>query len=136
MQNHRFNRLVAAGAVGLAGLVSMATLPAASASATGSSINISQPCGTNVVNLQAQTEDTGLVSVDFGVDMAQPIAGVPWKVKEARNGKIFVSTTVKTTSDGSFSITRTLPPVPGTSTFTASAVDMLTGQTCSISGSM
>jgi len=68
--------------------------------------------------------------------MARHTAGVPWNVKETRNGKIFVSTTVKTISDGSFSITRALNPMAGANTFVAYAVDTRTGKTCSITGSL
>ena len=137
MQDHLFNRLIATGAVGLAGLALAAALPAASASAATNSVNITRKCGgTSVANLQVQREDTGQLSVDFGVDMAQHTAGVPWKVKETRNGKMFVSTPVKTIADGSFSITRALKPVAGTNTFVAYAVNTRTGQTCSITGSL
>ena len=136
MQSHRLNRLVATGAAGLTGLVLVAALPAASASAAANSVNSSRKCGTSVAKLQVQREDTGQLSVDFGVDMAKHTAGVPWKVKETRNGKIFVSTTVKTISDGSFSITRALKPVAGTNKFVAYAVNTRTGQTCSITGTL
>jgi hypothetical protein len=136
MNNHRFNRLVTIGAAGLAGLVLVAAVPVASASAATNSINISRNCGSNVANLQVQREDTGQLSVDFGVDMAKHTAGVPWKVKQTRNGKLFASTSTKTIADGSFSITRALQPVAGTNTFIAYAVNTRTGQTCSVSGSL
>ncbi len=71
MQNHRFNRLIATGAIGLAGLGLVAMLPAASASAAPSSFNVNRNWGTSVANIQVQREDTGLLSVDFGVDMAK-----------------------------------------------------------------
>ena len=126
MQSHRLNRLVATGAAGLAGLVLVAALPAASASAVANSVNVTRKCaGTSVANLQVQREDTGQLSVDFGVDMAKHTAGVPWKVKETRNGKMFMSTPVKTISDGSFSITRALKPVAGTNAFVVYAVNTL-----------
>ena len=134
MQNHRFNRIIATGAIGLAGLGLVAMLPAASASAAPSSVNINRNWGTNVANIQVQREDTGLLSVDFGVDMAKHSAGVPWKVTITRNGKLIASTTARTISDGTFSITRVLTPVPGTNTFVAHAVDTLTGQAWSITG--
>ncbi len=111
MQNHRFNRLIATGSIGLAGLGLVAALPVASASAAPSSVNIDRHWGTSVANIQVQREDTGLLSVDFGVDMAKHTAGVPWKVTMTRNGKLFASTTVRTVPDGSFSITRVLTPV-------------------------
>jgi hypothetical protein len=134
MQNHRFNRLIATGALGLAGLGLVAVLPVTAASAAPSSVNINRNWGTSVANIQVQREDTGLLSVDFGVDMAKHGAGVPWKVTITRNGKLVASTTAKTISDGSFSITRVLTPVPGTNTFVARAVDTLTGQAWSITG--
>ena len=136
MNNHRFNRLVTVGATGLAGLVLVAAVPAASASAAMNSTNITHNCGTNVANLQVQREDTGQLSVDFGIDMAKHTAGVPWRVKQTRNGKLFDSATVRTIADGSFSITRALDPVAGTNTFVAYAVNARTGQTCSITGSL
>jgi hypothetical protein len=134
MQNHRFNRLVATGAVGLASLGLLAVLPAAYASAAPSSVNVNRNWGTSVANMQIQREDTGLFSVDFGVDMAKHGAGVPWKVTITRNGKLFASATARTISDGSFSITRVLKPVPGTNTFVAHAVNTVTGQAWSITG--
>ena len=137
MQSHRLNRLVATGAAGLAGLVLVAALPAASASAATNSVNVTRKCaGTSVANLQVQREDTGQLSVDFGVDMAKHTAGVPWKVKETRNGKMFVSTPVKTISDGSFASLGALKPVAGTNAFVVYAVNTRTGQTCSITGSL
>ena len=137
MQSHRLNRLVATGAAGLAGLVLVAALPAASASAATNSVNVTRKCaGTSVANLQVQREDTGQLSVDFGVDMAQHTAGMPWKVKETRNGKMFVSTPVKTISDGSFSITRPSSRWPGLTPLCVYAVNTRTGQTCSITGSL
>ena len=135
MQDNRFSRFVATGAAGLIGLASVAALPSTSASATASSVNINRSCASgSVANLQVQREDTGQISIDFGVDMARHTAGVPWKVKEARNGKVFVSTIVRTISDGSFSITRTLGRLAGTNTFVAYAVNTQTGKTCSITG--
>jgi len=134
MQNHRFNRLIATGAIGLAGLGLVAAFPAAAASAAPSSVNINRNWGASIANIQVQREDTGLLSVDFGVDMAKHTAGVPWKVTMTRNGKLFASTTVRTISDGSFSITRVLTPVSGTNTFVARAVNTRTGQAWSITG--
>jgi hypothetical protein len=136
MQNHRFNRLFATGAISLAGLGLVAALPAASASAAPSSVDINRHWGTSVANIQVQREDTGGLSVDFGVDMANHSAGVPWKVTITRNGKLVASTTARTIADGSFSITRVLTPVPGTNAFVAHAVNTLTGQAWSISGTL
>jgi hypothetical protein len=49
MKNHRFNRLVTAGATGLASLVLVAAVPAASASAATNSTSITHNCGANLV---------------------------------------------------------------------------------------
>lgn len=137
MSTRRITRLVTAGALGLAGLGTFALVPVASASAATPSININARCsGTSVSNLQAQREDTGAVSVDFGVDMARHTAGIPWKITESRNGTGFVSVTVKTVTDGSFSVTRVLSPLAGTNTIAARAVNAKTGETCSITGSL
>ncbi|HEY5109979.1 MAG TPA: hypothetical protein VII96_10265 [Acidimicrobiales bacterium] len=137
MSTRRITRIVTAGALGLAGLGAFALVPVASASAATPSININAKCsGTSVSNLQVQREDTGAVSVDFGVDMARHTAGVPWKVAEGRNGTGFVSATVKTVKDGSFSVSRVLSPLAGTNTIVASAVNAKTGETCSITGSL
>ncbi len=82
-------------------------------------------------NLQVQREDTGQVSVDFGVDMARHTAGVVWKVKETRNGTAFVNRTVKTISDGSFSVSNLLAPNK-TNHIVATASNPKTGETCTI----
>lgn len=137
MTTRRITRLVTAGALGLAGLGTFALVPVAMASAATPSINKNSTCsGTSVSNLQVQREDTGAVSVDFGVDMARHTAGIPWKVTESRNGTGFVSVTVKTITDGSFSVTRVLSPLAGTNSISASAVNAKTGETCSIAGSL
>jgi len=86
-------------------------------------------------NLQLQREDTGQISVDFGVDMARHTAGVAWKVKETRNGVAFVNGTTRTIADGSFSISSLLSPKP-VSHIVATASNPKTGETCSISASI
>lgn len=137
MSNHRVTRFIASGAIDLAGIASIAVVPVAAASAAGNSVVVNAKCsGTSMSNLQIQREDTGKLSVDFGVDMARHVAQVPWKVTETQNGTTFVSTVQKTIADGSFSITRVLNPMAGTNTIAATAVNTKTGESCAISGSL
>ena len=69
--------------------------PAHAATPTGVVVN--RHCSnTSLGNLQLQREDTGKISVDFGVDMARHTAGVTWKVKETRNGVVFVNRSTRT----------------------------------------
>jgi hypothetical protein len=108
-----------------------------SASTTLSAVNVTRHCtGSSMSNLQVQREDTGKLSVDFGVDMAKHVAGVPWKVVEVHNGATFVNATVKTISDGSFSLTRLVVPTAGTNAFVAMAINTVTGETCTIKASI
>lgn len=137
MTTNRISRLILVGAVGAAGLGTLVALPVTQAGAAASSININARCsGTSVANLQVQREDTGKLSVDFGVDMARHTAGVPWRVTESNNGSVFVSTTTKTISDGSFSISRLITPKAGTNTVVGKAVNLVTHETCKITGSL
>jgi hypothetical protein len=138
MTQNRLTRLIATGAAGLAGLGAALAIPAVSASAaTTNPININAKCsGTSVANLQVQREDTGKLSIDFGVDMARHAAGVRWGVAATDNGTLFVYQTVNTISDGSFSVTRIIAPKPGVNTIRAWAVNPSTHETCSISGSV
>ena len=87
-------------------------------------------------NLQLQREDTGKLSVDFGVDMARHTAGVAWKVKGTDNGTALFATTMHTISDGSFSITRVVTPKAGVNHIVAIAANPATGETCSLSASI
>ena len=87
-------------------------------------------------NLQLQREDTGKLSVDFGVDMARHTRGVAWKVKGTDNGTAFFATTMHTISDGSFSITRLITPKAGVNHIVAIAANPATGETCSLSASI
>src|SRR5665213_2453678 len=117
MTSHRMTRIIAGAATG--------------------SVVVNTKCsGTSVANLQLQRADTGKLSVDFGVDMARPVAGVPWKVKAKDNGTTFVNTTKLTISDGSFSVSRVILPAAGTNTVVGHAVNTLTGETCTITGSI
>ncbi len=134
MSHRRIVHFVISGAIGVAGLGSVAAIPVAAASAATGSVTVDAKCsGSSVGNLQVQREDTGKLSVDFGVDMARHTAGVSWKVTESDNGSVFVTSVARTISDGSFSITRLIAPKPGTNAVVAKAVNPLTGETCKIS---
>ena len=133
MSHRRISHLVVPAVIGLATIASATAIPVASAAAATSSVNVNARCsGSSVSNLQVQREDTGKLSVDFGVDMARHTAGVPWKVVQKDNGTVFANGITKTISDGSFSITRVIAPKPGTNTITATAKNALTGETCTI----
>jgi len=139
MSNRRITNLIAAGVIGAAGLGTLAVLPAAHAGAAtrSGSVNINVKCsGSSVANLQVQREDTGKLGVDFGVDMARHKAGVPWKVTLSDNGSVFVNTTVRTISDGSFSVSPSINPKAGTNTIVGKAVNLVTHETCTIKGSL
>ncbi len=137
MTTNRISRLILVGAVGAAGLGTFAVLPATQVGAATSSININAKCsGTSVADLQVQREDTGKLSIDFGVDMARHTAGVPWKVTVSNNGSVFMNTTTKTISDGSFSISRLIAPKAGTNTVVGKATNLVTHETCKITGSL
>ena len=112
-------------------------MPVATAGAATPPVNITAKCsGTSMVNLQLQREDTGKLSVDFGVDMARHRAGVQWRVTETDNGTTFVSKTAKTIRDGSFSITSLLTPQAGLNTVTGTAVNATSGETCTLTASI
>jgi hypothetical protein len=104
--------------------------------ATPTPVNITRHCTkTSMVNLQLQREDTGQISVDFGVDMARHQPGVTWKVKETRNGVTFVNRTARTIADGSFSISSLLTPRP-VNHIVATATNPTSGETCTISATL
>jgi len=137
MTSHRMTRIIAAGAIGAAGMGAVVALPTVQAGAATGSVVVNAKCsGTSVANLQLQREDTGKLSVDFGVDMVRPVAGVPWKVSAKDNGTIFVSTTKLTISDGSFSVSRVILPAAGTNKVVGHAVNTRTGETCTVTGSI
>ena len=138
MSQNRLTHLIAAGAVSLAGLGAALAIPVVSASAaTTNPININAKCsGTSVANLQVQREDTGKLSVDFGVDMARHAAGVRWGVGATDDGTLFVFQMVKTISDGSFSVTSVITPKPGVNTIVATAGNPVTHETCTVRGSL
>ena len=136
MSNDRLSRLVIAAAVAGGGLA-VAVLPATTAGAATPPVTVTVKCsGTSTANLQLQREDTGRLSVDFGVDMARHKAGVQWKVTETDNGTTFVSTTDKTIRDGSFSITRLLVPAAGANTVVGTATNPVTGESCTVHGTV
>ncbi len=78
--------------------------------------------------MQIQREDTGRLSI--GVDMAPHHAGVLWKVTVTNNGHVVVRMTTPAQIDGSFSITRHVAPVLGTSHLVFRARNLTTGETC------
>ena len=136
MSNRTFTRLIVAGAIGTGALAAVTTLPAVQAGAAGAPVNVTLKCsGSSMVNLQLQREDTGKVSVDFGVDMARHKAGVQWKVAETNNGTTFVNKSVKTIRDGSFSITSVLAPA-ASNAVVGTAVNPASGESCSISATV
>ena len=137
MTSHRMTRILSAGAIGAVGLGALVALPTVQAGAATGSVVVNAKCsGTSVANLQLQREDTGKLSVDFGVDMARHTAGVPWKVTAKDNGTTLVNTTKLTISDGSFSVSRVILPAAGINKVVGHAVNTRTGETCTITGSI
>jgi hypothetical protein len=127
-------RRIAIIAIPVVATVGAGTAPfISSASAAGAARTVvaSGHCSrTSTYSLQVQREDTGQISVDWGVDMTAHVAGVAWHVTEVNNGKVFVNQTKRTAPDGSFSITRLLAP-QNTTTITATATNPATGERCS-----
>jgi len=112
-------------------------LPAGAAAATPPPVIVNGHCtGSSLSNLQLQREDTGKLSIDFGVDMATHAAKVPWKVNETDNGATILSVTRSTIADGSFSVTKMINPQPGSNAVTATAVNAKTGERCTLSASI
>ncbi len=111
-----------------------AALPAHAA--TPATVIINRRCTkSSLSNLQLQREDNGRISVDFGVDMARHIPGVTWKVKETRNGVVFVNGTTRTIADGSFSVSRVLAP-QSLNHIVATASNPATGESCTIGATL
>ncbi len=120
--------LLAAGGV-------MSGTPAGAATPT--QINVNAKCSkTSWANLQVGREDTGKLSIDFGVDMAAHRAGVVWKATVTDNTSSVFSGTVKTISDGSFSVTRLVTPSAGPNKVTGKATNLSTGETCTVTGTL
>ena len=132
-------RTIAALAAAMTLGTTAAGVGAAAAAAPGprASINKTASCTKgSLANLQAQREDTGKLSVDVGVDMSRHASGVPWKVKVTDNGKTLANATVRTISDGSFSITRTLKPIAGKNHIVFTATNLRTGERCVMNGTV
>ena len=91
---------------------------------------------TSWANLQVQREDTGKLSIDFGVDMAVHKAGVVWKAKITDNATTVYSGLPKTIADGSFSVTRVIAPQAGANHVTGTASNPATGETCKVSATL
>jgi hypothetical protein len=105
--------------------------------ATPSAVVVNGHCSKgSLSNLQVQREDTGQLSIDFGVDMAAHTPGVAWKVGVTDNGSLVAATTVRTISDGSFSITRLIPPKPGVNHIHALAINPATREWCYLTASI
>lgn len=127
--------LIALPAVVTLGTLSVA-LPARAATPSTAAVVMNGHCTSgSLSNLQIQREDTGQISVDFGVDMARHSRGVTWKVKETRNGVVFVNRTTRTISDGSFSVSTLLPP-KSVNHVVATATNPKTGETCTINATL
>jgi hypothetical protein len=129
--------------LGLASTLSLGLAAAgASAASAGSkpgasSVNLTAACSKGSLgNLQVQREDTGKLSIDVGVDMARHAAGAPWRIKATDNGTTVARGTVRTISDGSFSITRLIEPVKGANHVVFYATNLRTGETCKLGGTV
>jgi len=127
--------LAVAGAISLAAVAAGASVAAASPKVAP--VNNSTKCTKSTVgNLQIQREDTGQLSIDMGVDMTRHLSGVPWKVKAYDNGSLIANTTMRTVSDGSFSITRLISPKAGSNHVVFYATNLRTGETCKLNGTV
>jgi hypothetical protein len=130
-------RRILPAALGLGASAAIALAPWTVASAAPTNVVVNGHCtGTSVDNLQVQREDTGKLSIDFGVDMARHVKGVAWSVHETDNGTAFVSKTVYTLSDGSFSITRAITPSSGSNTIVGTATNPKSGESCTLSATV
>jgi hypothetical protein len=128
--------LAVAGAMSLGAAAAGASVAAASPKVS-SVVNTSAKCTKGSVgNLQVQREDTGQLSIDMGVDMSRHVSGVPWKVKAYDNGSLIANATVRTVSDGSFSITRLISPKAGSNHVVFYATNLRTGETCRLNGTV
>ena len=127
--------------VALAGSMSLglaaigATAAGAATRPKASSVNLTAHCSKGSLgNLQIQREDNGKLSIDVGVDMTRHSSGVPWKMRVTDNGTTIANATVRTISDGSFSVTRLLEPKAGANHVVFYAKNLRTGETCRLNG--
>jgi len=125
-------KLTALAVVGAMSAASAATgLSAAGAATAATSANVTKACSKgSTANLQVQREDSGVLSVDVGVDMARHVGAAPWRISGYDNGKQVERATVRTISDGSFSVTRLIAPLGGTNRVVFFATNLRTGETC------
>jgi len=125
-------KLTALAVVGAMSAATAATgLSAAGAATAARSANVTKACSkASTANLQVQREDSGMLSVDMGVDMARHVSAVPWRIAGYDNGRRIESATVRTISDGSFSVTRLIAPLGGTNRVVFFATNLKTGETC------
>jgi len=136
MRTRRTAATILAATAGLLAASGLASGTAAGA-VTPAPININAKCsGTSIANLQVAREDTGKLSIDFGVDMVHHKAGVVWKATVTDNTSTVFSGSVKTISDGSFSVTRLIMPRAGANKVTGKATNLSTGETCTVTGTV
>jgi hypothetical protein len=122
-----------------AGLVSAGILVGGTPvhAATPAPVVVNARCsGSSRANLQLQREDTGRLSIDFGVDMAAHKAGVVWKATVVDNTATVYMGSPKTIFDGSFSVTRVVNPQAGANKVTGTATNPATGETCRVAGTI
>lgn len=128
-------KLTTLAVVGAMSVASAAAGVSVAGAAAPKATNVNKACSNGSTgNLQVQREDNGKLSIDMGVDMTRHVSGVPWRIKAYDNGKLVESATVKTISDGSFSITRQIAPLGGTNRVTFYATNLKTGETCKLNG--
>jgi len=126
----------------VAGVISLGTVGALAAGASAStpkvsSVNVTHACSKgSLANLQVQREDTGQISIDVGVDMARHTAGVPWKITVLDNGTAVAAGKFRTAGDGSFSYTKLMNPKAGANHVVFRAVNLRTGESCAIAGTL
>ena len=136
MHTRRFAAILITATAGLLAAGAVATGTPAGA-ATPTQVVANAKCsGRSWANLQVQREDTGKLSIDFGVDMAVHKAGVPWKASITDNTTSVYSGTVKTIYDGSFSVTRVITPLAGANKVTGKAKNTVTGETCTVTATL
>jgi len=126
-----------AGAMSLGIAAAGATGAGATAKPKAASVNTNGTCTKgSASNLQVAREDTGQLSIDVGVDMARHAAGVPWSIKATDNGRVIANGTVRTISDGSFSVTRLISPKAGANHVVFYARNLRTGEVCRLNGTV
>ena len=127
------NRRLASFAIPAALVTTVIASAIPAQAATKPAVNSNSTCSLgSVSNLQVQREDNGKLSIDFGIDMTAPTAGVKWSYHVTDNRSLVTRGISSTVSDGSFSITRAITPRSGTNHIVATAKNSATGETCRI----